>query len=78
MNKKHNILIAFAIIAFIIGFVLIAFTAWWLNGIAGISLEDFTWEITRRGVIATGAYTLVGLALVSIGMIVTLLTKFEK
>jgi hypothetical protein len=78
MSKKHIILFAFAIVTFIIGFILIAFTAWWLNGIAGVSVEDFSWEISRRGVLATGAYTIVGLALVSIGMIVTLLTKLEK
>ena len=75
MNKK-GILLGLGIVTFIVGFAFLSFVAWWLNAIAG--LDDIIWEITRRGVIATGAYTLVGLALIAIGMIFTTLSKLEK
>ena len=75
MNKKR-ILLDLGVVTFIIGFILLSFVAWWLNGIAGN--EDIYWGTIRRGILATGAYTLIGLALVTIGMIFTVLSKFEK
>jgi hypothetical protein len=48
-------------------------------GLAGISAdENFVWDIYRRGVVATGAWLLVGLFLISIAMILTLLVKTDK
>jgi len=76
INKKRIILFGLGIVTFIVGFVFLSFVAWWLNGIAGV--EDIVWETVRRGIIATGAYALVGLVFIAIGMILTVLSKFEK
>ncbi len=75
MNRKYVVL-TLGIITFIVGFALLAFVSWWLIGISG--QENVVWETVRRGTIATGAYTLIGLALEAIGIIVILFTKFEK
>ena len=75
MNRK-KIILGLGIVTFIVGFGFISFVAWWLNLLA--AQETVTWHATQRGVVATGAYTLVGLALVAIGMIITLLAKLKK
>ena len=75
---KENIIQGLAIVIFIIGFILIAFTTWWLTALAGVSEEIFSWTVVQRGVILTGTTALIGLALVVIGMIVTLLTKSKR
>ena len=76
MNRRKIIVLGLGIVTFIVGFALLAFSSWWLIGISG--KEDVVWEIVRRGTIATGAYSLIGLALQAIGIIVLLFTKFEK
>lgn len=75
MNRKI-IVLGLGIVTFIVGFALLAFSSWWLIGISG--QENVVWETVRRGTITMGSYSIVGLALVSIGVIVILLAKFAK
>jgi len=64
---------------FIVGIILIAFIAWWLNGLAYVSADEyFVWEKYRWGVVATGVYLLVGFALISIKMITIRLISEKK
>jgi hypothetical protein len=74
--NKNKILLGLGIVTFIIGFIILSFVAWWLNLAAGN--EDVFWETARRGILTNGAYTLIGLALVTIGMIFAILSKFER
>ncbi|KYK21263.1 hypothetical protein AYK25_08400 [Thermoplasmatales archaeon SM1-50] len=76
---RNTIILSVAVIVFIAGFILCVFSLWWWFGLAGISADEhFVWDTYRRGVVATGAWLLVGLALISIAMIVTLLVKTSK
>jgi hypothetical protein len=77
--KRTTLLLSGAVITFLIGFILCAIALWWWFGLAGISADEhFVWDIYRRGVIATGAWLLIGLALLAIAMIVTLLVKTNQ
>ena len=81
MNRNIIIRIL-AVMIFIFGFILIAFTSWWLFTVADIDPPDeyslWDWDRCRKGGLIWGAWSLVGLALISIGMIVTLLVKTDK
>ena len=73
---RKGIVLGLGIVSFIVGFALLAFSSWWLIGISG--QENVVWESVRRGTITMGSYSIVGLALVSISVIVILLAKFDK
>lgn len=75
MNKK-TITLGFGIVVFLAGLVLLSFVALWVNGIAGD--DTLTWQMVRRGIVNTGAHILIGLALITIGMIIVLFAKSDK
>jgi hypothetical protein len=77
MNRNH-IIQGLAIIVFICGFILLSFVAWWYNSLASMDAGDIMWESTRKGVVATGAWLMIGIALVTVAMIVTLVVKVQK
>jgi hypothetical protein len=77
MNRNH-IIQGGAILAFMCGFILLSFVAWWYNGLASMDASDIMWESTRTGVVAMGAWLMVGISLVTVAMIVTLIVKSEK
>lgn len=75
MNRK-KIILGLGTVTFIIGFVFISLASWMLNMAAG--REGDIEKISFEFVSVMGLWTLLGLALVAIGVIVILLTKFEK
>ena len=72
MNRK-KIILGLGTVTFIIGFVFISLASWFLNMSAGGDNAP-TFEFLS----VMGLWSLLGLALVAIGVIVILLTKFEK
>jgi hypothetical protein len=77
--KRNTIILGLVAIAFLVGLMLCAVSVWWWFGLAGISADEhFVWDIYRRGVVATGAWLLVGLAIISVAMIVTFMVKTNK
>ena len=74
--KRNIIILSAAAIAFLVGLVLCGLSVWWWFGLAGISADEhFVWDIYRRGVVTRGAWLLVGLAFISVAMIVTFMVK---
>ena len=44
----NNIILGLSVTMFIVGIILIAFIAWWLNGLAYVSADEyFVWEKYR-------------------------------
>ena len=72
MDRK-KIILGLGTLTFIVGFLFISAASWFLNMAAG---GDNTPTLEFLSV--TGLWSLVGLALVAIGVIVILLIKFEK
>ena len=69
MNKRR-IELGLGILAFIVGFIFLSIVSWLINTESG--------EVTIYFLRAVGSWSLIGLALISLGVIVILLVKFEK
>jgi len=74
MDRK-KIILGLGVVTFIIGFIFISLVSWMLNMSAG---REGDMTLTFEFISALGMWTLVGLALIAIGVIVILLIKFEK
>jgi len=72
MNKK-KVILGLGIITFIVGFIFISITSWFLNMRTGEERPP-----TFEFISVMGLWSLLGLALVSIGVIVILLIKFNN
>jgi len=71
MRKK--IQLGLGILAYIVGFIFLAVVSWIINT-RDLDPETITINFLR----GLGAWSLIGLALISIGIIVILLVRFEK
>ncbi|MBN2600347.1 MAG: hypothetical protein JXA75_07395 [Candidatus Thermoplasmatota archaeon] len=67
-----KIKLGLGIIAFIVGFIFLSLVSWSLNT-KEVDPETITVNIFR----ALGAWSLIGLALISIGIVIILLVKLE-
>ena len=75
MNKKI-ITLVFGIVVFLVGLVLLCIVALGINGIAGDN--TLTWEMARRQIVNIDAHLLIGIALMTMGMIIVLFAKSDK
>lgn len=72
MNRK-KIEMGIGILAFIVGFIFLSVVSWLINT-KDIDPDTITVNFFR----GLGVWSLIGLALISIGVIVILLARFEK
>jgi hypothetical protein len=75
MNKKI-ITLVFGIVVFLVGLVLLCIVALGVNGMA--SDNTLTWEMARRQIVNIDAHLLIGIALMTMGMIIVLFAKSDK
>jgi hypothetical protein len=75
MNRKTITLVC-GVVVFLAGLILLSFVALFVNSMAGDN--TLTWEMARRQIIDTGAHLLIGIALVTMGMIILLFVKSDK
>jgi hypothetical protein len=64
------------IIVFLVGLGILSFVEWYINGIAGD--RSIEWYMVQRGIVNSGSQLIIGIALVTIGMIVVLFAKSDK
>ena len=62
----------------IVGLILILNTTGWLFVLVQTSSNEFNWEAYHKTFVVSGAWSLIGLGLIIIGMIVTHLVKSDK
>jgi hypothetical protein len=75
MNRKTITLVC-GVVVFLAGLILLSFVALFVNSMAGDN--TLTWEMARRQIVNTGAHLLIGIALVTMGMIILLFVKSDK
>jgi len=73
---RKTIIMSLGVVIFLIGLGILSFVAWYINGIAGD--DTLTWQMVRRGIVNSGSHILIGLALITIGMVVVLFAKSDK
>ena len=71
--KRNAVMLGLGVGAFIVGFVLLSVVSWFLNT-KDVVPEEITTDFLR----SLGAWSLIGLALIAIGIIMILLMKSEK
>ena len=75
MNKK-TITLGLGIVVFLVGLVLLSIVALGVNGMA--SDTTLTIQTVKSKIVNTGAHLLIGIALVTMGMIILLFVKSDK
>ena len=83
--NRNKIVLGLGILTFFVGFIFISLVSFFANtrvidvyDIESISELQFEFSLESRFVSTMGSWSLLGLALISIGVIVILLTKLEK
>ena len=83
--NRNKIVLGLGILTFFVGFIFISLVSFFANtrvidvyDIESISELQFVFSLESRFISTMGSWSLLGLALVAIGVIVILLVRFEK